>query len=549
MHLLKEVPMSRYGHGYTPSKSNKPMMASMRRAMTENAAKSGVTVDETGFNYLFPDLQSDPNNRLPETPEMVAKLKALGETMRDADIRGEVAGRKHDSKIPAAFTYFGQFLDHDITLDASGITMEELGKADLKPRPSLQGLINGRSATLDLDSVYAGPRDGANSNKMLVGPVTALNSNQRPTRPVPGKSRFNDLPRQPRSADRNEDRAAKIGDARNDENTIVAQLHTAYLKAHNTLVDRGMNFDQAKKEIIKRHQSIVINDFLPKICDPKVVSESMKGGGKYYGGKVFMPVEFAVAGYRFGHSMVRTAYNFNNNFNFSPDEGGPFPATLDLLFTFTALSGQLGGGSVPADFDTLPENWVIEWERIAEVGSGTPQMARSIDTQLTSFLFDLRNPFGQSASADETTPPAIDIAPKLAVRNLLRGYHLGLPTGQAVAKKLGVPVLTGNALIDALPSPEQKAAAEPFKDRTPLWFYILAEAGNPNGANGQNLGAVGSWIVAETLVGLIRQSEISILGKDADGALANFKLSDLLKLAAEQDVAQVTSREPMRRAG
>jgi hypothetical protein len=543
--------MSRYGHGYTPSNSNKPMMASMRRAVADGAKKSGLTVEESDFNYLFPDIQANAANRLPDGPDTVRQLKALGETMVDGNVRGEVAGRKHDSTIPAAFTYFGQFLDHDITLDAGAIPMEELAKPDLKPRANLDGLTNGRSSTLDLDSVYAGPRDQANPNKMLVGPVSALNSTTKPTRPVPGKSRFNDLPRRPRNpADRNDDRAALIGDARNDENTIVAQLHTAYLKAHNTLVDRGMNFDQAKKEIIKRHQAIVINDFLPRICDPKVVQDSMKGGAKYYGGKVFMPVEFAVAGYRFGHSMVRSAYDFNLNFNFSNQDGPPIPATLELLFTFTALSGQLGFGNTPPDgTDTLPENWVIEWERIAPIGSATPQMARSIDTELTSFLFSLKNPFGQPMSVDETTPAAIDIAAKLATRNLLRGYHLGLPTGQAVAAKLGVPALTGNALIDSLPTPEQKAAAEPFKDRTPLWFYILAEAGNPKGPNGQHLGHVGSWIVAETLVGLIRQSEISILGKDVDAAIANFKMSDLLKLAAEQDTAQVTTREPLRRAG
>ena len=72
-----------------------------------------------------------------------------------------------------------------------------------------------------------------------------------------------------------------------------------------------------------------------------------------------MPLEFAVAAFRFGHTMVRLDYDFNVNFNTS---GLPsIPATLDLLFVFTALSGQLGGGPVP-ESETLPENWIIEWQ-------------------------------------------------------------------------------------------------------------------------------------------------------------------------------------------
>jgi hypothetical protein len=60
-----------------------------------------------------------------------------------------------------------------------------------------------------------------------------------------------------------------------------------------------------------------------------------------------MPLEFSVAGYRFGHSMVRGNYDFNLNFNRSGQ-----PTTLDFLFTFTALSGGLGFG--PGTFN-LPD--------------------------------------------------------------------------------------------------------------------------------------------------------------------------------------------------
>ena len=88
-----------------------------------------------------------------------------------------------------------------------------------------------------------------------------------------------------------------------------------------------------------------------------------------------------MAAYRFGHTMIRDDYDFNVNFN----RGGEpaFPATLDLLFTFTALSGQLG------EFDTLPDNWIIEWQHFVDTGAGAAKKARRIDTKLAGGLFDL----------------------------------------------------------------------------------------------------------------------------------------------------------------
>ncbi len=530
--------MSRLGHGEAPT--TQAATRNFGPAMAAAAKKAGLGTKPTDFGYLFPELQGDPNNRLPTGAATVNALKVLGDAMRDDD------ASVGDSPVPAVFTYFGQFLDHDITLDTTSASLTQLAADSLQPLAGLGGITNLRSSTLDLDSVYGGPRDPANNNKMLVGPVSALNRPQRPTLPVPGKSKFNDLPRQPRSADPNEDRAALIGDPRNDENTIVAQLHTAFLKAHNSLVDEGKTFDQAKKALVQRYQNIVLNDFLPRVCDPYVVKDAISTPPKHYSGNTFMPVEFSAAGYRFGHSMVRTEYDFNLNFNsFDTPE---FKASLDRLFTFTALSGQLGP---PGETDTLPENWVIQWERIAELQPNKkPQMARKFDARLTPLLFELKNVLGQSAAESETDAKAKDIAPKLAIRNLLRGYLFGLPTGQAVARAMGVAPLSGNDLIAALPTLELKAAAEFFKDRTPLWFYVLAEAGNPKGADGKHLGAVGSKIVAETLVSLIRRSPISVLGGDKEPTLTSFKLTDLLKLADRQDQVQISGGpQTFRKAG
>ena len=195
----------------------------------------------------------------------------------------------------------------------------------------------------------------------------------------------------------------------------------------------------------QHYQWIVLHDFLKRVCDPKVVDRILAKGPKFYNGlrePFFLPLEFAAAGYRFGHTMVRRTYDFNLNFN--ADGGGAVPGSLPLLFTFTALSGQLGfpGG----DFDTLPENWIIEWERFFPAGRN---LARRIDTHLVEPLFELTNTLGQPE-----TSGGVD-AKHLAVRNLLRGYLLRMPTGQAVAKAFGLSPLSAKELEQAADSAAQ----------------------------------------------------------------------------------------------
>ena len=496
--------MRRVGHGDTYKVDGPAILAD-----------AGIIPVIETFGYMFPGLAGNPDSRLPESAETVANLKALGATLVDrTDDAPAAGGGTGDSDIPAAYTYLGQFIDHDITFDTGSAGIEELASPALQPRPNLDGLINSRTVHLDLDCVYASgaPRNG---DLMELGAVTAVGD--RP----PGKGDFNDLPRQGRSADKNEDRAARIGDPRNDENLIVSQLHLAFLKAHNALVTGGRTFEQAQKALRQRFQLMVLGDFLPRVCDPAVVQQVVQNGPRWnlgFTGALFMPVEFSAAAYRFGHSMIRSLYDYNLNFS---------PTDLSLLFTFTALSGQLGPGE---GLDTLPENWIIEWERFIELHGSTPQMARKINAELSNFTFRLQNTFGEIEESDSTDPNVREIAPMLAIRNLLRGYLLRLPTGQAVAAELGLAPLEGQALLDALPNSEMRTAATPFADRTPLWFYILAEAGDPNGPNGQHLGAVGSRIVADAFWHFIRQSEDSVLADNAQPDVPSFTLAELIEL-------------------
>lgn len=490
---------------------------------------AAIPGDTHKFGFMFPNLQADASNRLPESDEAVEALKRLGEAMVDddePDTLGCPPG-KGDADIPAAYTYLGQFIDHDITFDRTGTPVETIAATGLRPSPDLEGLINSRTPVLDLDSVYSNPapREGLNGQLMKIGTVTRLNGTQRPVLPVPGKTDFNDLPRKPRSADASVDREALIGDPRNDENLIIAQLHLAFLKAHNKLArTKSLDFVGSRRAMRQRYQWMVLHDFLPRICDRNVLNSIAAQGPNWRPGsdqQHFMPAEFAVAAYRFGHSMIRTRYDHNLNFS-NP------PTGLNLLFTFTALSGQLG------NFDTLPDNWIIEWDRFLPLRGSRPQRTRALDPRLTEFTFRLQNTFGEPETG--ATPEAQRVAPKLAVRNLLRGYFLRLPTGQAVARACEIPALENNSLLDALPTDALRAAAEPFKARTPLWFYILAEAGNPKGPNGQHLGPVGSRIVADTFWNLVKFSEDSILDANTKLDFHCFTLSDLIELASD-DIA------------
>ncbi|MGI8995970.1 MAG: peroxidase family protein, partial [Pyrinomonadaceae bacterium] len=489
-------------------------------------------VDLKDFDFMFPKLQKNPTNLLPEAAATPANLARLGQSMID-NSGNDPAG---DSDISAIMTYFGQFIDHDITLELTSADLPKLTSPNLAPLPLAEiqnNLRNARTATLDLDSLYdlPAPRNG---DKMVLGKVSPTGNANIPLKRPKGKDDFNDLPRNPPSTDPATDRAANIGDPRNDENLIVAQMHVAFLRAHNALVDKWGSFTDARRQLRQHYQHVVIHDFLMQIADPKIVRRILKKGNQFYHPlqePSFMPLEFAVAAYRFGHTMVRLDYDFNVNFNTS---GLPsIPATVDLLFVFTALQGQLGGGGLP-ESQTLPENWIIEWQNF--VGENQKRnRARLFDTKLVNPLFSLKNSIGQ---------PEPGLGAMLAVRNLLRGYLLRMPTGQAVAKAMKLTPLTATQLeavaSKVVPPPGKERQVDVlrssgFSKRTPLWYYILAEAAFH--AKGRHLGPVGSTIVAEVLIGLIEKSENSILRTPfwkptlPSAKKGTFTLADLLKLA------------------
>lgn len=462
------------------------------------------------------------------------KLLALAAKMVDDPAPADVA--KGDAAMPAGITYLGQFIDHDITLDTTSLS-EKIEDPE--------GRENFRTPALDLDSLYGlGPggsphlyeRDPATfavGPKLLIGTAAAsplIDSSGNVVGQLP-ELPDHDLPRQPRTG------IAVIGDPRNDENLLVAQLHVAFMRFHNRVVDhlkaQGVPgpelFTRARQQVTWHYQWLVLHEFLETITgEPGIAERIMAQGRRWFRFQKFpfMPIEHAVATYRFGHSMVREVYSHNRVFR----PGGATPATLELLFAFTAKSGQIVGSMAPAGIPlpqpVLPSNWVIDWRRFFDFGTprSTPGFhlnhARRIDAYLTKSLHKLPG---------EQGPGGV-----LAFRNLRRGVMMRLPSGQDIANRIGVAPLTPGEIGDAGPD-GAVARQHGLHAQTPLWYYVLKEA--ELRAKGEHLGPLGATLVAEVMVGLVQGSPSAYLSaspafRPTLGAYpGQFTMVDLLRFA------------------
>jgi hypothetical protein len=263
------------------------------------------------FGYLTPK-SVRAATKLPFNPPTRALLEQLGDFMADP-----ARGAGGNSTIPAGYTYFGQFVDHDITLDI---------ESNLDAEQDATTLSNMRSPSLDLDSVYGrGPAmDPFLYQFPNAGPPTAikllLGANQNFGPGGPGSAGGSGPMGIPTNSDllRVSTQTAVIGDPRNDENLIVSQFHHAMLKFHNQVVDGlvvagfvGDIFLEAKRIVSHHYQWAVINDFLKRVCGAAAVSSAVGSVAAPPGSPFAMPVEFAVAAYRFGHSMIRERYWIN----------------------------------------------------------------------------------------------------------------------------------------------------------------------------------------------------------------------------------------------
>jgi Animal haem peroxidase len=501
-----------------------------------------------------------------------ALLKALATTMiQETD-------PSSDSNIPSGFTYLGQFLDHDLTLDKTKLPLGT-------PMTATQ-MIQGRSPTLDLDSLYgAGPSDSENTQfyhedkvQLRIGRTAKIIGLVPPTgAPVYKDYEGFDLPRIG-AANPEKERYAQIPDIRNDENLAVAQTHLAFIRFHNAVVTRVAGkgtpsaklFEKAREQVVKHYQWMIREDFLPRIVDPRIVKDVFTNGRKVFevGAPGFptMPIEFSVAAYRIGHSMVRDKYDWNTVFtdNIPRESLFDLKASLTRLFQFSGTSGffnafdpdNLDGPSGLTHYTSLPSNWIADWTRMYDfVADGIPELksqhdvpnfARPIDIRLTDPLRQL--PLGAIGESGSTTVPPF--GRNLAYRNLVRGSMVKLATGQEVFDHInplvpGITPLTPEEIIGVEFTTLPDTLKDELTTATPLWFYVLREAS----LNGGKLGAVGGRIVAETFHRAMEGSSISIL-KDTKFSPTlgrnngSFKMTDLLMVAYDASEGELRPLSP-----
>jgi hypothetical protein len=422
---------------------------------------------------------------LPRFTAEAAFRYALGHQGGICDCGAESDGPESEAKGAAGWPIFGQFIAHDITADRSAPA----------PRTDVRALENARTPQLDLECLYGdGPvghpflfrrDDGAS---FLLGDGDVL---------------------------RNHEGIAIIGDPRNDSHMLISQLHLAMQRVHNAFVSRARRggvpeaalFEQAQRQTRWHYQWIVVHEFLPAVIGDALAADLAAHGARYYESHAapFIPLEFADAAFRYGHSQIRHLYRANlasEPAPLFPDYLGfrPVPPSrrVDWRLFFDGFDGFDGAGSNDASGSN---------------GAPRAQRARKIDGKIVRSLIRL--------PVELTGEVEVDEYRSLAVRDLERGEGVGLPSGEALARHLGQTPLTRE---------EIGVESTNWQGETPLWFYILREAAARTG--GDHLGPVGGRIVGDVLTGLLDSDRLSYRNVDPTWRPAYPTLASLLEFGA-----------------
>jgi hypothetical protein len=396
----------------------------------------------------------------------------------------------NNPSIPAGYTYLGQFIDHDLTLDFT---------SDPSRINKIADLPNARTPAFDLDNIYG---LGPEVHPHLYGGSHNLIVEEQEDGHWKGK----DLQRRADAEYGLGKAVAIIGDPRNDENQLVAQIQLAFINLHNLFIEEFKDFETAQRMTRWHYQWVVLHDFLPRLVGQDLVDDLLFGGPVFFtsGRRNVIPIEFSVAAYRFGHSQVRPRYVTKEAEKQAPRR--VFDDSGNDLRGSTRLTNS---GSGENEFD-----WKLFFESGDLNETLGPQDTRLIDTKLSPALFAM---FPGPVSEDPSKPSESDVAPEerlLAFRNLRRGLAMGLPSGEAVAKHMETELVNKGRPTHGIRELTPDELGEEYRSirgegETPLWYWILAEASAHTG--GRRLGPVGGRIVAEVFLGLLYGDERSFL--------------------------------------
>lgn len=513
-----------------------------------------------GTVRLIPKVKCDGRNQ--EPPES-GKWVELAQCMQ-ASPQGAIRDAPDPDEnlfMPAGYTYLAQFVTHDLTFDTTSPLAQHRG-----PDAS----TNARTPRFDLDCLYgAGPSDqpymyDADEATLLLGKTCGGNLDLvRTSPPAPEAAR------------------AIIGDPRNDGNSIICQLQIAFIRFHNAVVrrlkdDGGTSelFEKARNVVRWTYQRILVEDFLPRLVSAEVrdrfeerrrpdergLSTDRTAYRLAPSPLNAIPLEFSKAAFRFGHSMVRNGYRLNSRY--------------DPVHIFGATDAQREHdlvGFEPLEDEHVIDDWSLFFPDSTGEGRGIPrpgvkragnydsdgskrlQYSFKIDTSLVDPLVNLPERIDRGAGRS------------LILRDLRSGRTEELASGQYVAGLLRTPPLSESKHLRTRRKKPKENESEPttfefvpiddaFNERTPLWFYILAEAQAPmldglagqgftcdqrflledSVATGTQLGWVGGTIVLETFHGLLDSDPASYRNRPEASEwrpmIKEFRMWDLVNL-------------------
>lgn len=430
-------------------------------------------------------------------PHREEHLRTLAEHMRDSEIMQKAPGRpRRTPAMKSGYAYLGQFIDHDLTLDET--------PCEKAQPPEVAEIINFRTPRLDLDSLYGKDPSAVSvlyesDGTLRLGRTTPSSDSSRPVSK-------DDLYRDAAGN-------ACLIERRNDENLVVAQLHVLFAKFHNrllSLLSRRPELapDPASEELFAQtrtlttwiYQWIVVHEFLPSIIRKRALDDVWQGNLRLYprplpsGHPMSLPIEFTGAAFRFGHSMVQDIYSLND-----------YAGVKAEMLLFLTKRGR-GIGTEENATPSLPAKYVIDWDFFFSDAEPRVNRGQNIDTFIPEVLYP---PFAGPVALPELT--------------LLRGSRMGLPSGEEFARHFGFPVLSRDD-IPALDQDRMLFAEPTFRDRTPLWYYLLREAVVERSSEQtitdrtpvQKLGPIGSQIMAEVFYQILAADSESIHNRGRD---------------------------------
>jgi len=523
------------------AKHSAPPRGLSKKGVDESSAK---TFDGR-FGRLFPRAPAADFGA--DEAAWESNLKPLADAMVSDFDAPKDGTDDEESGIPALYTYFGQFIDHDLTFDP---------ESSFQKAKDPNALTDYRTPAFDLDNIYGrGPGDQpymyqedgvsfALGDPLLLGDPPGAHDLYRS---LAGR--------------------ALIGDPRNDENAIVSQLQGLFQRFHNRVIAKlpktADGFARAQMDVRRHYEYVILHDFLPRIVNQAVLDQ-LRTQGRFDAAKLkffkpdnpFMPVEFSGAAYRLGHSMVRPGYRLNDT-------------TLLPIFP-VKLKDQPSFPEGLTGFRRMISDWGIDWGRLIDFGQPRRYAADPADKNDNGLAAFKRLQFAyriDTALVDPlgSLPPSVasNKPASLALRNLIRGAQLGLPSGQAVADQMRVPILPDEEILigqavdkGATLSPIHKIGGGRYAGKCPLWTYILAEAMHnatpvmdvfvaenlkKHGSvviNTPQLGPVGGRIVAEVFLGLMFADPSSLLSADPNWVPtsgAEYRLRDFVRFAVAAD--------------